>query len=154
MQRETFFILTVNSVIFKATEEYLLTILDLVRESNFRSLFGLSRGSALAVVIDTSGSMGSEIQAVKDQVKEIVEKVLAGGLDPSLYILTPYERLNQVFQTENPTEFLAFLNTLTVAGGTENLHSALLNTLTVAPPFTDVLVFTDEDSDDFCKWLI
>ncbi len=37
----------------------------MIGSANYRQLFDLSLGSALAVVIDVTGSMGNEIEAVK-----------------------------------------------------------------------------------------
>ncbi len=46
-------------------------------------------------------------------------------------------------------EFLAAVDALTVAGGTENLYHALFGVLAdAAPDYTDIIVFTDEYSDD------
>jgi hypothetical protein len=39
----------------------------------FSSLFDLSNSSALAILIDTSGSMSGEIEAVKAEVIQIIE---------------------------------------------------------------------------------
>lgn len=38
-------------------------------------------------MIDTSDSMGNEIEAVKDEVEQIVEAAENGGIVPSQYVL-------------------------------------------------------------------
>ena len=43
-----------------------------IGNSAFTSLFALSNSSALAILIDTSGSMGGEIEAVKAEVMQII----------------------------------------------------------------------------------
>ncbi len=63
----------------------------MIGPANYKSLFDLSLGSALAIVIDTSDSMSNEIEAVKEEVHEIVDAATSEGIVPSVYILSAYE---------------------------------------------------------------
>lgn len=69
----------------QATEHYLDVVLDAVGSDKYRRLFDLYQGSALSIVIDTTSSMSGEINAVKDQVAEIV-----ANIPTELYILVPF----------------------------------------------------------------
>ena len=75
-----------------ATFEYLEEIRKTVQNEKFQSMLSLSAGSAsaLAVAIDTSGSMGNEIAAVKKEILDIIATANAGGIEPSVYIIAPY----------------------------------------------------------------
>ena len=74
----------------QATFEYLESVRDNIGNNAFKGIFELDSSSALAVVLDTSGSMGDEIEAVKAQILEIIDVANAGGIVPSEYILAPY----------------------------------------------------------------
>lgn len=69
----------------QATDHYLNVLLDVVGNEKYRRLFDLYQGSALSIAIDTTGSMMDDIDAVKEQVKLIVENT-----NPELYILAPF----------------------------------------------------------------
>ena len=56
----------------EATEWYVDHIRSIIGPGHFEQLFNLAKGSALAIVIDTTGSMGTEIYNVKEQVAEII----------------------------------------------------------------------------------
>ena len=74
----------------QATFQYLEDIRKTIQNDKFQSLLSLSKGSALAVAIDTSFSMQQEINAVKKEILDIINEVNAGGISPSVYILAPY----------------------------------------------------------------
>ena len=57
----------------QATRSYVGQVRTNIGNSAFASLFDLGNSSALAVLVDTSGSMGNEIEAVKAQVIEIID---------------------------------------------------------------------------------
>ena len=138
------------SLSHQSTFNYLENLRVTIGNANYRSLFDLSLSSALAIVIDTSSSMGNEIAQVQQvredqitgirgaliklsmysanllqQVHEIIEEALSGGIVPSVYILCPYETSFVVTATQDVDEFLAAVDALTVAGGVENLYHAL-----------------------------
>ena len=72
-------------LIFQASEVYLAHLRDSIGDEHFHNLLDLYPGSALSIIIDTTGSMTYEIAAVKAQSRLIVEKT-----HPELYILVPY----------------------------------------------------------------
>ncbi len=57
----------------KATKVYASEVRLNIGNGNFSALFDLANSSALAILIDTSGSMSDEIEAVKAEVIEIIE---------------------------------------------------------------------------------
>jgi hypothetical protein len=58
---------------FQATKEYVGQVRRTIGNSAFTSLFDLGNSSALAILIDVTGSMDNEIEAVKQQVNEIID---------------------------------------------------------------------------------
>ena len=64
----------------KATEWYIDHIRSIIGPGHFEQLFNLAKGSALAIVIDTTGSMSAEISAVKRQVADIIAAAGEAGL--------------------------------------------------------------------------
>ena len=70
----------------QSSEELLGSIRKKVGNHAFRRLLDLYKGSALSIVIDTTDSMHQEIDAVKQQAHQIVEKTT-----PELLILVPYD---------------------------------------------------------------
>jgi Mg-chelatase subunit ChlD len=96
-----------------------------IRNDAYSSLFELSYGSALAIVLDTSTSMEAEIGAVKAEILEIIDLANEGGIVPSVYILAPYEVDVTLTVTKDPEEVKAALEVLVPAGGTENVFKAL-----------------------------
>ena len=71
-----------------ATFEYLELVRRTIQNQNFLSLLDLSFGSALAIVLDTSGSMDQEMAAVKSQIIQIIDQANSGsGVKPSIYVL-------------------------------------------------------------------
>lgn len=76
-----------NSIIHtsQASEHYLSQLQDAIGDDHFHNLLDLYPGSALSIIIDTTGSMAYEISAVKEKSKEIVEKT-----HPDFYVLVPY----------------------------------------------------------------
>ncbi|KAK7027488.1 Von Willebrand factor A domain containing 7 [Halocaridina rubra] len=98
----------------QATDSYLNVILDGIGPEKYRRLFDLYYGSALSILIDTTGSMSSSIEAVKNQVKDIVDNT-----GPELYVLVPYSDpdVGPVTRTDDPIVFLDAVNSLTASGG-------------------------------------
>lgn len=58
---------------------------DAIGTEHFTNLLNLYQGSALSIVIDTTGSMQDEINTVKEEAKLIVQKS-----HPELYVFVPY----------------------------------------------------------------
>ena len=123
----------------------------IIGDDNFGHLFELSQGSALVIAIDRSGSMGDEIEAVKSKVGDIVQAAVEKGTDISRYVLVPFDDppVPDPIVTSDPEEFLRAIGPLAAnGGGTEQFWTAVQIGLTNAPPFSDIIVFTDEKGDD------
>lgn len=69
----------------QASEHYLTQLREAIGDEHFHNLLDLYPGSALSIIIDTTGSMAFEIAAVKEKSREIVEKT-----HPDFYVLVPY----------------------------------------------------------------
>lgn len=81
---------------------------DIFGSSDFSQLLDLSSGSPLVVVMDTTGSMGTSINALKQQVREIVNSTKTGPNKPSTYVLVPYNDpdAGPAIRTEDADYFL------------------------------------------------
>ena len=119
-----------------------------IGDAHYRSIFELSYGSALAILIDTSGSMDSEIDAIKQEVAAIIEEAQNGGVEPSLYVLGAYEQFTDLTVTKDSGEFLDAVNALTANGVWENFYTAALDVLNVVSPYSDIIAFTDEENPE------
>lgn len=53
-------------------------------------LLDITPASSLSFVLDTTGSMGEEINAAKIQARRIVEQRQGGPTEPSFYVLVPF----------------------------------------------------------------
>ena len=91
----------------------------------YQSMLSLSYGSALAIALDTSGSMSNEINAVRNEISEIINAANANGKGPSVYILAPYEATVDLKITKDTEEVEEFLGDLYADGGTEMVFTAL-----------------------------
>lgn len=60
-----------------------------ISDSN-RRLLDITPASSLSFVLDTTGSMGEEINAAKIQARRIVEQRRGSPMEPVLYILVPF----------------------------------------------------------------
>ncbi|MPC24810.1 von Willebrand factor A domain-containing protein 7 [Portunus trituberculatus] len=132
----------------QATDHYLEVVLEAVGNDKYRRLFDLYQGSALSILIDTTSSMSGEINAVRDQVAEIV-----ASIPTELYILVPYNdpKVGPVTKTDNPDDFLDAVNSLRPHGGDDipemywqGLQLALSNT----PDYGTIFSFTDAGGKD------
>ncbi|XP_064098255.1 von Willebrand factor A domain-containing protein 7-like [Macrobrachium nipponense] len=133
----------------KATDHYLKVILDAVDVDLYRKLFDLYHGSALSIVMDTTGSMGDEMNAVKKQVHQIVESASA-----SLYVLVPFNdpAVGPVTKTDDAKAFLAAVDALYPHGGgsdySEMFWSGVQLALTNTPEYGTIFCFTDATGKD------
>ena len=62
----------------------------LIGELKFRKLLNLDTGTSLTFVIDTTGSMRDEIDAVKQETIEVVKIHSGTCLAPSKYVIAPF----------------------------------------------------------------
>ncbi|XP_071525808.1 von Willebrand factor A domain-containing protein 7-like [Panulirus ornatus] len=133
----------------QATDHYLSVLLDVVGNEKYRRLFDLYHGSALSISIDTTGSMTDDIDAVKEQVKLIVENT-----NPELYVLAPFHdpTWGPGLKTDNASEFLEAVMALDASGGygplEEMFWSGLQLALSLTPDYGDIFTFTDAGGRD------
>ncbi|XP_053078999.1 von Willebrand factor A domain-containing protein 7 isoform X3 [Acinonyx jubatus] len=122
-------------------------------DRGFSRLLDISPASSLSFVLDTTGSMGEEINAAKIQVRHIVEQRRGSPMEPVHYILVPFHDpgFGPVFTTSDPDSFWQQLNEIHALGGgdePEMCLSALELALLHTPPLSDIFVFTDASPKD------
>ncbi|KAF0881959.1 VWA7 protein, partial [Crocuta crocuta] len=122
-------------------------------DKGFSRLLDISPASSLSFVLDTTGSMGEEINAAKIQARHIVEQRRGSPMEPSHYILVPFHDpgFGPVFTTSDPDSFWQQLNEIHALGGgdePEMCLSALELALLHTPPLSDIFVFTDASPKD------
>ncbi|KAM5262659.1 von Willebrand factor A domain-containing protein 7 [Ctenodactylus gundi] len=131
--------------------------LSLVRsrlgDRGFSGLLDITPASSLSFVLDTTGSMGEEINAAKIQARRIVEQRRGGPMEPVFYVLVPFHDpgFGPVFTTSDPDSFWQQLNEIQALGGgdePEMCLSALELALLHTPPLSDIFVFTDASPKD------
>ncbi|XP_037375316.1 von Willebrand factor A domain-containing protein 7 [Talpa occidentalis] len=122
-------------------------------DKGFSRLLDITPASGLSFVLDTTGSMGEEINAAKIQARHIVEQRRGSPMEPSHYILVPFHDpgFGPVFSTSDPDSFWQQLNEIHTLGGgdePEMCLSALELALLHTPPLSDIFVFTDASPKD------
>ncbi|XP_012886556.1 PREDICTED: von Willebrand factor A domain-containing protein 7 [Dipodomys ordii] len=122
-------------------------------DNGFSRLLDITPASSLSFVLDTTGSMGEEINAAKIQTRHIVEQRRGSPMEPNHYILVPFHDpgFGPVFTTSDPDSFWQQLNEIHALGGgdePEMCLSALELALLHTPPLSDIFVFTDASPKD------
>ncbi|XP_059034855.1 von Willebrand factor A domain-containing protein 7 isoform X2 [Mustela lutreola] len=122
-------------------------------DRGFSRLLDISPASSLSFVLDTTGSMGEEINAAKIQARHIVEQQQGSPMEPVHYVLVPFHDpgFGPVFITSDPDSFWQQLNEIHALGGgdePEMCLSALELALLHTPPLSDIFVFTDASPKD------
>ncbi|XP_060164561.1 von Willebrand factor A domain-containing protein 7 isoform X4 [Globicephala melas] len=122
-------------------------------DRGFSRLLDITPASSLSFVLDTTGSMGEEINAAKIQARHIVEQRRGGPMEPTHYVLVPFHDpgFGPVFTTSDPDSFWQQLNEIHALGGgdePEMCLSALELALQHTPPLSDIFVFTDASPKD------
>jgi len=80
----------------------------------------------IVFVLDCSGSMGDDIQAINRNIKEFCDSLLARGIDFRLGLVTFSTTIDDVFDfTDNVELFKSWLDQITLWGGVENSLGAL-----------------------------
>ncbi|XP_056450921.1 von Willebrand factor A domain-containing protein 7-like [Gadus chalcogrammus] len=138
-----------------ATIELLDDIRGAAGNTDFLRMLGISKGSsrALCFVIDSTGSMGDDIAAVKSVTAALVDGRVGTPDEPSLYLLVLFSDpdFGPLMTTTDPNVFKAWLSNLTAAGGgdyPELALSGLQLALTGAPSGSEVFLFTDGIAKD------
>ncbi|RVE63984.1 hypothetical protein OJAV_G00141750 [Oryzias javanicus] len=116
---------------------------------------GISKGSskALCFVVDTTGSMGDDIAAVRSVTSTIIDNKVGTEDEPSLYILVPFNDpdFGPLIKTTNADVFKGYINSLTPSGGGDTPEmslSGLQLALTGSPPNSEIFLFTDAPAKD------
>ncbi|XP_058629417.1 von Willebrand factor A domain-containing protein 7-like isoform X2 [Onychostoma macrolepis] len=141
---------TAATVAIAATKELLEDIRGFLGDSNFLRLMGFSQNSVLCFAIDTTGSMGDDIDEVRRVTSNITDKMRD---TVSEYILVPFNDpdFGPLIRTTDPDEFKLQINALQPhdGGDTPELSlSGLRLALTGSPPQSKIFVFTDADAKD------
>ncbi|XP_059207495.1 von Willebrand factor A domain-containing protein 7-like [Centropristis striata] len=136
-----------------ATSQLLEDVRKAAGDKQFLQMMGLSRGKALCFVIDTTGSMGDDIAAVRTTTASIIDSKVGTEDEPSLYILVPFNDpdFGPLMKTTDPVAFKNAINALTARGGgdfPEMSLSGLQLALTGAPPNSEIFLFTDATAKD------
>ncbi|KAM6907233.1 von Willebrand factor A domain-containing protein 7-like [Xenentodon cancila] len=136
-----------------ATSEVLEDIRGAAGDLKFLQMMEISKGKALCFVIDTTGSMGDDIEAVRKATTSIIDSKVGTEDEPSLYILVPFNDpdFGPLTKTTDPELFKNWINSLTASGGgdfPEMCLSALQLALTGSPSNSEIFVFTDATAKD------
>jgi hypothetical protein len=133
-----------------ATEDYLRYLRTRLTERQLEQLLGV--GPTLAMAIDTTGSMGEEIDGVRDQAIQIVDARLGTDEEPSLYVLSPFNDpgIGPLTVTSDPEVFKAAINALSAAGGGDCPELAMSGMLAAlnASDEGELFLWTDADAKD------
>uniref|UniRef100_A0A3Q1HL21 VWFA domain-containing protein n=1 Tax=Anabas testudineus TaxID=64144 RepID=A0A3Q1HL21_ANATE len=141
------------SIAIAATSELLENVRQAAGDKQFLQMMAISKGKALCFVIDTTGSMGDEIDAVKTVTSAIIDNKVGTKDEPSVYILVPFNdpEFGPLIRTTDPNAFKRAINSLTASGGgdfPEMSLSGLQLALTGAPPGSEIFLFTDATAKD------
>ncbi|KAH8884945.1 hypothetical protein GQ53DRAFT_770466 [Thozetella sp. PMI_491] len=148
------------SLALKATKVYL----DYVKQTvcndvapkdcaDLKALYGI--GPSLTFVIDTTGSMGSVIAAVRDAAIQIVNKAraLPDSQSPSLYVLAPFNDpvVPDATTYTDPDKFITDILKLDADGGgdcPELAMTGLSKAVAATPAGGNIFLWTDAGAKD------
>jgi von Willebrand factor A domain-containing protein 7 len=122
-----------------------------VTSKQLKLLFGV--GGTLTISIDTTGSMGDIIDAVKQQAIQIVDSRIGTPNEPSKYVLAPFNdpTTGPVTVTDDPDVFKSAISALFASGGgdcPELSMTGMLQGLAASDDGGDLFMFTDASSKD------
>jgi uncharacterized repeat protein (TIGR01451 family) len=138
----------------KATKEYLVEVVKNasgMTTKKLDKLFGVNRG--LAFSVDTTGSMGSSIAGVRQELINIVNSRRGTDLEPSKYVLMPFNdpSVGPLTVTEDPDQFIAAINGLYANGGDdcpELAQTGMLQALDALDEGSEMMMVTDASAKD------
>jgi hypothetical protein len=133
------------------TKQFIRDIKDEVTPRQLKLLLGV--GPTLAIAIDTTGSMGSIINSVKQQAIQIVNGRLGTDEEPSKYVLAPFNDpgVGPITVTTDPDAFKSAISSLGASGGgdcPELSQTGMLRGLAASDEGGDLFMFTDASSKD------
>ncbi|XP_041081631.1 von Willebrand factor A domain-containing protein 7-like [Polyodon spathula] len=140
-------------VAVSATEEVLEDIRNAVGDKAFIKFLNIESPASLCFVIDTTGSMGGEIENAKQRAFSIIDSKRGTPDEPSTYVLVPFNDpdFGPVYKTSDANIFKASISLLTANGGGDTpemclsgIQLALIN----SPPSSEIYVFTDAPAKD------
>jgi hypothetical protein len=139
----------------QATRDYVNQILDASGVAGnakaIKALMGIN--GTLGMVVDDTGSMGADINQVKNQVAAIVASVRDGAKAPDEYLLVRFgdPDVGPPFKTTDPDAYLGRVNTLFASGGgdcPELSQTALLQAVGASRSDSNLYLFTDASAKD------
>ncbi|XP_040006070.1 von Willebrand factor A domain-containing protein 7-like isoform X3 [Xiphias gladius] len=143
------------NVAITATSELLEDLRAAAGDRPFLQMMGISKGSskALCFVIDTTGSMSDDIEAVRTVTSSIIDHSVGTDDEPSLYILVPFNdpEFGPLIKTTDPNVFKNVINSLSATGGGDTAElslSGLQLALSGAPSNSEIFLFTDAPAKD------
>jgi von Willebrand factor A domain-containing protein 7 len=141
------------SVAQEATKQLIRDIKNTpgVTLSQMKKLFGIEL--TLAIAIDTTGSMGSIIEAVKQQAISMVDSRIGTALEPTKYVLAPFNdpSVPAAMVFTEPAPFKSAISSLFASGGgdcPELAVGGVLQALSQAGTGGDLFMFTDASAKD------
>ncbi|XP_032390256.1 von Willebrand factor A domain-containing protein 7 isoform X1 [Etheostoma spectabile] len=145
--------ITAANMAIAATSELLEDIRGAAGDKTFLQMMGIAKGKALCFVIDTTGSMRDDIEAVKAVTSSIINTKVGTEDEPPVYILVPFNDpdFGPLIRTTDPDVFKRAINALSANDGgdiPELSLSGLQLALTGAPPNSEIFLFTDAPAKD------
>ncbi|KAK0719161.1 hypothetical protein B0H67DRAFT_442029, partial [Lasiosphaeris hirsuta] len=134
-----------------ATRQYIDLVTRDLTIPQKRILFGV--GPPLTFAIDTTGSMGGYIAAVRQETKSIVQGRIGTPDQPSVFVLAPFNDpgTGPVTATSDPIAFAAALDSLSAVGGGDCPELAMVGislALSSFPLGGNLVVITDASAKD------
>ena len=135
----------------EATKQFIRDIKAMVTQKQIKELLGV--GPTLSIAIDTTGSMGSIIEGVKQQAIQIVDARLGTDEEPSKYVLSPFNDpgVGPLTVTTDPDVFKGAISALFASGGgdcPELSQTGMLQALSASDEGGDLFMFTDASALD------
>ncbi|KAM3623384.1 uncharacterized protein V6R79_010449 [Siganus canaliculatus] len=136
-----------------ATVELLEDIRQAVGDQRFLKFMGLPQVAVLCFVIDTTATMGDDIEEARRVSFEIIDRRRGTSEEPGDYLLVLFNDPDpgDVLYTNDSEIFRERFNSLTADGGgdvAEPSLSPLLRALSEAPPSSEIFLFTDAEAKD------
>jgi MYXO-CTERM domain-containing protein len=135
----------------QATEAFLEGLKSELTDAEFKLLLGV--GPSVAIVMDTTESMGEIIEEMRTGVKEMIADRSSTAEQPAQYLLVPLNDpvVGPAKTYSDPTEFMSALDGLAAEGGgdcPEPAMDAIMQAVSSAEDGTTVFVYTNARAKD------
>ncbi|KAE9547373.1 hypothetical protein FO519_009415 [Halicephalobus sp. NKZ332] len=136
-----------------ATIHYMEDFREAINDDDlFGRIIGTKFNEFISILIDTTGSMKDSIEAVKAYAENMVTQESNKSQNVMFYF-TPFNdpEYGPVMLYKDAEKLKDYIGSLTADGGgdtPEKCFAALLETIRVVPPQTNVYIFTDASSKD------